>query len=97
MFYTVIFLISRDFLEAGLIYLIYGIALRAPLNTYRQYSESINRLMKRILNSTFMKKQFKPKIPPKKGGFFLLDCVPVIESTSVQTLPEVFMIKIDGI
>lgn len=44
-----------------------------------------------------MKKQFKPKIPPKKGGFFLLDCVPVIESTSVQTLPEVIAIKIDGI
>lgn len=44
-----------------------------------------------------MKKQFKSKIPPKQGGFFLLDCVPVIESTSVQTLPEVFTIKIDGI
>lgn len=43
-----------------------------------------------------MKKTFKSKIPPKKGGFFLLDCVPVIKSTLVQTLPKVFMTKING-
>lgn len=44
-----------------------------------------------------MKKQFKSKIPPKKGGFFRLDCVPVTESTLVQTLPKVSTIKINGI